>query len=145
MHSIRAASSGELGYLQAIRAEVLPEASGSLLEYCVTGPPVALTTREPTEGIVGYVIAMRDRHEAAAQLVSLAVVPSARREGHGRALVDAVVARLADHDRLRLLTPADNTAAVEFYETLGFERDARLEGFYESRQVDALRYSLSLA
>lgn len=145
MHSIRAASSGELGYLQAIRAEVLPEASGSLLEYCVTGPPVALTAREPTEGIVGYVIAMRDRHEAAAQLVSLAVVPSARREGHGRALVDAVVARLADHDRLRLLTPADNTAAVEFYETLGFERDARLEGFYESRQVDALRYSLSLA
>ena len=145
MHSIRAASSGELGYLQAIRAEVLPEASGSLLEYCVTGPPVALTTREPTEGIVGYVIAMRDRHEEAAQLVSLAVVPSARREGHGRALVDAVVARLADHDRLRLLTPADNTAAVEFYETLGFERDARLDGFYESRQVDALRYSLSLA
>jgi ribosomal protein S18 acetylase RimI-like enzyme len=130
MHSIRAASSGELGSLQAIRAEVLPEASASLLEYCVTGPPVALTTRAPTEGIVGYVIAIRDRQEKAAQLVSLAIVPSARREGHGRALVDAVVARLADHDRLHLLTPADNTAAVEFYETLGFERDGQLDGFY---------------
>lgn len=75
-------------------------------------------------------IAIRDRQEKAAQLVSLTIVPSARREGHGRALVDAVVARLADHDRLHLLTPADNTAAVEFYETLGFERDGRLDGFY---------------
>lgn len=62
------------------------------------------------------------------ELRDLFVVPGARRQGVGAALVEAVrdAARAAGARRLRLVTEVDNHAALDLYTRLGFRR---IEGF----------------
>ena len=78
------------------------------------------------DAVVGYAIAL----PAAETIVSeLVVAPDHRRAGHGRRLLESV-ADAADAGGLVVTTPAGNDAAVSFYAAAGFEREARIEGFY---------------
>ena len=54
----------------------------------------------------------------------LAVAPAHRREGHGRALMDAAQAWLHAHGapKIQLMVREDNEEALGFYEALGLER-----------------------
>lgn len=78
---------------------------------------------------VGYalVVGGGDTH-----LAELVVHPDHRREGYGRALVDAVVARQAPGTRVTLAVAADNDPARSLYESAGFRPLDRRPGFYES-------------
>ena len=55
----------------------------------------------------------------------LAVVPGARREGVGRALMEAVLAEAPDHVSLEVIE--QNEPAIALYESLGFQKTRVLE------------------
>ena len=82
------------------------------------------------------------------ELLTLAVDPTYRRRGTGRALVDAWL----DHAgrtaaRAFLEVAADNTAALRLYEAAGFTEMARRRGYYAHGRrspVDALILSRAL-
>lgn len=78
---------------------------------------------------VGYVLAIGDTDTHVAELV---VHPDHRREGRGRALLRAVVARRASGDRVTLTVAADNDPARSLYESVGFREVDRRPEFYES-------------
>ncbi|XOV88691.1 MAG: GNAT family N-acetyltransferase [Pseudomonadota bacterium] len=89
-------------------------------------------------GLAGF--AMMEFHDVHAHLNLLAVKPTQRRGGVGRALLtwleqSAVVAGIAS---VHLEVRRDNTGAVRFYETLGYVAGRTLTGYYQGRE-DALK------
>jgi len=83
-----------------------------------------------------------------AELLLLAVAPSFRRTGVGRALMEAVVAdcRMQDVTILHLEVRADNDA-LYLYRATGFAKVGERRGYYrgrDGRQYDAHTYSLAL-
>jgi ribosomal-protein-alanine N-acetyltransferase len=86
--------------------------------------------REP----VGYVLAIGDDDVYVAELV---VHPEHRREGRGRALLAAVLARRHPGERVTITVAADNEPARSLYESVGFRRVDRQPGFYDSGPGDA--------
>ncbi len=66
---------------------------------------------------------------ARAELLSMAVAPSARGRGVGRALVDALLeeARSAGVRGMTVVVGADNAAAIKLYESAGFGDPVRIE------------------
>ena len=72
-------------------------------------------------------------------LAELVVHPDHRREGHARALLNAVIDRQASGTRVTLAVAADNDPARSLYESVGFRPIDRRPGFYESVEgsVDA--------
>ena len=81
---------------------------------------------EENGGIVGTVMAGWDGHRG--WIYSLAVDPSRRRRGIGRSLVERAVAELKERDcpKVNLQVIGGNTAAVRFYEDLGFAVEDRI-------------------
>ena len=82
------------------------------------------------------------RNAHAARLYSLAVRATARGAGLGAALLAAAEneARARGCATLRLEVNVDNAAAIALYERRGYQRVARLPGFYENGS-DAWRYA----
>lgn len=78
---------------------------------------------------VGYVLILG---EGDTHLAELVVHPDHRREGHGRALLDAALDRQAPGTRMTLAVAADNDPARSLYESAGFEPVGRRPGFYEN-------------
>ena len=74
--------------------------------------------------IVGYIIADIKRN----LIVSLAVHPSFRRRGYGRALMQHVM----DYMRGEILLQVrkSNESAIKFYEKMGFRKKGELRGYY---------------
>lgn len=86
---------------------------------------------------------------AEVEILTLAVLPHARRRGLARALLEAVVGQAARSraERLILEVAEDNAAGRAFYAALGFAEDGRRRGYYRrpaGRPVDALLLSLPL-
>jgi len=103
----------------------LPHADPGLVTAALSGPFLGRVA--VTDTVVGYAVALPAAETALSELV---VAPEHRREGHARRLLEAVAAA-ADAERLVVTTPAADDAAVDFYAAAGFERDARIEGFYD--------------
>jgi len=83
---------------------------------------------------VGYVLVVGrggDAGDGDAHLAELVVHPAHRREGHGRALVEAAVGGQAPGSRLTLLVAVDNDPARSLYESVGFRPIAYQPRFYE--------------
>lgn len=85
-----------------------------------------------------------------AEILTLAVRPSARRGGMGRALTQGATRTSATHgaERLFLEVAEDNTAARGLYDGLGFAVVGRRPAYYaaaDGRRIDALLMSLSLS
>jgi [ribosomal protein S18]-alanine N-acetyltransferase len=84
-----------------------------------------------------------------AEILTLAVRPSARRRGLARALTERVTARVASLGvrRLFLEVAEDNAAARALYAALGFEAAGRRPHYYArvgGGRVDALLLALNL-
>lgn len=84
--------------------------------------------------VIGYAIGLPGEEATLSELV---VASEHRRAGYGRELVDAI-AEETDAAKLVVTTPAENKTALSFYESLGFEQEARLPEFYDDG-TDALR------
>jgi ribosomal-protein-alanine N-acetyltransferase len=85
----------------------------------------------------GFILVRQAAGEA--EVLTLAVAPAARRQGVGRALVDAAIARLGGGE-LFLEAAADNEAAIGLYQAAGFTQVAVRRGYYArpGGPVDAL-------
>jgi RimJ/RimL family protein N-acetyltransferase len=108
-------------------------------------PHAAVFVAESEDGrIVGRLSVGRDPHPASAHVadVGLMVAMEARRQGIGRALLDAAVdwARAAGVRKLELHVFPWNTAAIALYDSFGFEREGYRKGHYRrgGEDVDAI-------
>lgn len=103
---------------------------------------IALRDEEP----VGFVLALDLKIEF--EILSLGVVPEARRAGVGEALLDSVcgLAQRRQAGRVVLEVAIDNDAALALYRAKGFALVGRRERYYRRAEqaVDALVLSLSL-
>ena len=98
-------------------------------------PHAAVFVAERDDGqLVGRLSVGRDPHPASAHVadVGLMVAISARRQGVGRALLEAAVswARGAGVRKLELHVFPWNDAAIALYEAFGFEREGYRKGHY---------------
>ena len=84
------------------------------------------------------------------ELIALGVVPSGRRRGAGRALVERSIERVAAMGgaRITLKVAEDNDSALRLYQTQGFVEVGRRHDYYRRRdgaRAAALVLSLELA
>ena len=159
---IRAAAPADLPALRALQS-LLPETAPELLLAAIDGPGIVLVSVDGTsagdgrgdamvgggvdtpveagadsplgtdaDGLpVGYVLATTGPETA--HVAELVVAPAHRREGRGRRLLTAALARLRETGaaRVELAVAPDNDAARRLYESVGFEESRREEGYYE--------------
>jgi len=106
-----------------------------------------LAARDEAGAAVGFILARAIAGEA--EILTLAVAPSHRRQGVARALVEAaagVAASLAA-ESLFLEVAADNAAAIGLYRAAGFAEVGRRRGYYAKAAdaaIDALVMRLDL-
>lgn len=127
---IREPRPDEYDRLRAIQQSVLEAPSPQLLGAAVDGPLFGLV-RLVDGDIAGYVLAVvGDRR---GYLPELAVTADRQRAGHGTALLDAIVRRLAAKgvETVRVTARADDERARSFYEKRGFDRLETVEEYYD--------------
>ncbi len=95
-------------------------------------------------GLIALVVIQKIDPDA--EILTLCVAPTAKRSGHGRALIHGVSQILAQYGiaRLMLDVAADNAAALGFYDNLGFTRDGLRKAYYhraETAAIDAILMS----
>ena len=86
---------------------------------------------EAAGAVAGYSLAWTGAGRA--ELVSIAVAPSHRRAGAGKALLEGTLRRLRRRGagRVSLMVKTTNEAAQRFYDSFGFRRVRRVRGYYE--------------
>jgi ribosomal-protein-alanine N-acetyltransferase len=95
-------------------------------------------------GLVGYVIAWFVLDEG--EIANLAVVPTARRRGVARALLEGIIAEARESGiaRLFLEVRESNVAARALYASRGFKPIARRARYYRKPVEDAIVLRLEL-
>ena len=93
--------------------------------------------------VVGYVLFWHVTDEI--HHLNVAVAPSERRKGRGRALVETVIAYARAHAAAKVLLEVrvSNVAALELYRGLGFEEIHRRKRYYDDGE-DAIEMMLTL-
>ncbi|MGB7167594.1 MAG: GNAT family N-acetyltransferase [Acidobacteriaceae bacterium] len=114
-----------------------PESNPNLIHagfVAVAGSPEA-----PPAGFACATL-LRNGEENRAELDTLAVLPAARRQGIGGALLRAVLAWAAAEGarRVSLEVRASNQAALGLYARMGFGQEGRRRGYYADPEEDAL-------
>jgi len=100
-----------------------------------------------TEKQVGFVLLRYAADEA--EILTLGVVPSARRRGFAKALIEAGAATACDRGAAKLFLEVDalNAPAVTLYKALGFVKIGRRHSYYQhaaNKFEDALVLKASL-
>jgi ribosomal-protein-alanine N-acetyltransferase len=95
------------------------------------------------ESAAGFLIARKASDEA--EIISIGVLPSCRRLGLGRALIETALELLRASGTKRLFLEVDETneAALRLYRSFGGEAVGRRQGYYE-HGADAAILSLAL-
>ena len=93
---------------------------------------------ETKDRVVGYVVALDAADEG--EILNVAVAPDVRRGGIGRALVQAVIAALAERGvrQIYLEVRESNAGARVMYGALGFQEVGRRRGYYRRPVEDAI-------
>jgi ribosomal-protein-alanine acetyltransferase len=120
----------DLSYVAALEAQIhaAPWTLGNFRDALAAGYAACVGEREGR--VLVYGILMLAPGEA--QLLNLSVVPDARRQGFGRALLYRFIAdalRLGA-EQLFLEVRPSNAAAIRLYEAAGFARVARRAAYY---------------
>lgn len=140
----RPMASPDLAYVAALEAQIhaTPWTLGNFRDALAAGYSAQVGERE--DRIVVFGVMMLGPGEA--QLLNLSVVPDARRQGLGSALL----ARFCDDamrcgaEQMFLEVRASNAPAIALYEAAGFERVARRGGYYPATSSQAAEDALVL-
>src|SRR5512144_2025328 len=120
----------DVAYVAALEAQIhaAPWTPGNFRDALAAGYCASVGEREGR--IVAYGVLMLAPGEA--QLLNLSVVPDARREGLGRALLAQFIddARRLGAEQMFLEVRVGNAAAIALYESAGFARIARRMAYY---------------
>jgi ribosomal-protein-alanine N-acetyltransferase len=113
-----------------------PWSAGQLRECLAAGLDFLVAERDGS--VVGYVVAVRAADEA--EILNLCVAPTARRAGTGRALVRAILQRVATRGARAayLEVRESNRAARRLYEAEGFAAVGRRRDYYRRPVEDAI-------
>ena len=109
------------------------------LRYELTNPLAAFyVALDPKGRVAGYA----GMHNIVGEgyVTNVAVYPSCRRRGIGRALMETLL-QFAEENHLRLVTlevRASNAGAIALYEQLGFVQVGFRPGYYQKPKEDAL-------
>lgn len=129
MSVLRAARRDEAPALAALHAAAFdhPWPAAELDALLASPGAFALTVEDE-----GFILCRAIAGEA--EILTLAVVPAARRRGAGRALVEAAagLAEGLEADALFLEVAHDNVAALALYAGAGFSRVGLRKGYYAS-------------
>lgn len=129
--NLRPARSEDAAALAAVHASAFP-APWSAEEIRRLGEDrggFALVVEGEDGAAVGFILCRAIAGEA--EILTLAVRPSARRRGVAAALVQAAAALAAETaEALLLEVAADNAGAIALYEGAGFSRVGRRAGYY---------------
>jgi len=129
----------DLASVAALEAQIhaAPWTIGNFRDALAAGYAARVGERE--RRIVAYGVLMLSPGEA--QILNLSVVPDARREGLGRALLRRFVddARWLNADQIFLEVRESNVAAIALYATEGFAPVARRPAYYPGAVADAPR------
>ena len=133
------AFSGDPAPLAALHAASFPDAwdTKAIADLLATPGTFAFHTND------GFVLARVAAGEA--EILTLAVAPSARGKGLGRALLHAAIsrARAMGTQTMFLEVGADNPAARALYAALGFTKVGDRKGYYQGRDALVLRLPLA--
>lgn len=120
----------DVAYVAALEAQIhaAPWTAANFRDALAAGYSTSVGEREGR--IVAYGVLMLAPGEA--QILNLSVVPDARREGLGRALLRRFVddARRLGAEQVFLEVRASNAAAIALYASEGFAPVARRESYY---------------
>jgi len=99
-----------------------------------------MVVEDDVEGTVGYGGVLAPSASSDADIQTIAVAPSFRRAGLGRALMAELIgaARVAGAQRVFLEVRADNPAAQSLYTDLGFVEVGVRPHYYQPDDVDAV-------
>jgi len=139
--NLRPAEEGDLDALAAVHGLAFqPGWSAEEIADLGSGPGVfGLIVEDP--GPIGMILCRAVAGEA--EILTLAVDPAGRRQGVGRALVEAAAGLAAAQgaEEMFLEVAVDNAAALALYEAAGFTRAGRRPGYYartDGPAVDAV-------
>jgi ribosomal-protein-alanine N-acetyltransferase len=123
---IRQLQPADFNKLLEIETQAFPKSQYSRLELqsLYLRYPETFLVEESVQ-IDGYIVFSPDGH-----IISMAVRSQRRRRGIGTRLVREAIAYCGGKS-LRLEVRAGNLVAQEFYENLGFRKQARLQGYYQ--------------
>ncbi len=130
-HSLRPMTLASLDGVVALEAEVypFPWTRGNFVDSIAAGY-IAWTLNGSGGELLAYCVAMRGAGEM--HLLNITVAAAARRRGHARRLLDALVAECRDQDaeRLWLEVRLANVDAQQTYARLGFVKVGVRKGYY---------------
>ena len=130
----------DIAALAALHAASFADAwSASFIRDLLGGPGVFAFVRQE-----GFILARVAAGEA--EILTLAVAPTARRRGAGRALVReaATHAQGLGADTLFLEVAKDNEAAQKLYAGVGFKPVGLRKAYYSGKDAQVLRAALPL-
>ena len=107
-------------------------------------PPYTSIVFEEDNAVLGYAVLFDGVYDW--ELINIAVSPTHKKRGVGRALMKDCIerAKKANADRLLLEVRPSNAAAIGLYRAFGFKDDGIRKGYYADGE-DALLMSLNLS
>lgn len=137
---IRRAERGDLAFIAALEKETfsLPQSEAAFADMLGKEDRILLVA-EQHGAPIGYVCAYTVCRES--DILTVAVAPSARRCGAGRALLEALTGALAgDSDAIFLEVRQSNVPARALYASMGFCEVGVRRGYYQHPKEDAVLY-----
>jgi [ribosomal protein S18]-alanine N-acetyltransferase len=138
---LRRMEAGDLPSVMEIDALSLPRPWSAAIWRGELGSPYGLYLVIEDKGEVSGHIGVR-HILGELHITTIAVRPEYRRRGHARALIGAALAAYPNASHVHLEVRPTNAAAIDLYESLGFEATGRRPRYYGDE--DALLMTLNL-